>query len=324
MRCDLIMAVWNEAEITEQAVKSLYENSGFPYRLIIIDNASEEPTASRLRQWAETGIYGEILLLRNEQNIGWLKATNQGMHLADSDYICLINNDIIAGKNWLRNMVATLEQNATLGIANPRGNERSENKTIRDINAYAAMLAQQNAGRYTELDHASGFCMLLKQEVRQKIGLLDEIYDGGYYEDDDFSRRAQQAGYYVVQCDDALVFHLGSASFKKIAAEKQRLIERNRALHEQRWGKRLRYLILVNSPDNGWVLEQARKGHFFYVVSNRHFNPSLVDVTHSNIHFLEAPLAHLWPALYFRWQKAYLRHKHRIDRALILTPNHFE
>lgn len=318
MRCDLIMAVWNEPDITLAAIKSLHEHSHFPYRLIVIDNASEAPTASLLQDAAQSGHYGQIEIVRNEHNRGWLHATNQGLAMADADYVCLINNDIAAGPGWLKNCIATLERVPDAGIANPRGNERSENQRVQNVSAYARELAAQHSGAFTELDHACGFCMIIKREVLASLPMLDESFDGGHYEDDDYSRKAQQLGYRCIQCDDAFVLHAGSVSFKKVPAERQRLIARNRAIYEARWGKQKRLLVLCRSPDRGDILRRARQGDKLYVVCNRHVNERSLLTPHSNIKWLDSPLVRISDRLYFWLQRFYLRYKNRIDDAYVL------
>lgn len=307
------MAVWNEPEITLTAIKSLHKHSNFKYRLIIIDNASDQTTASLLQRLAESREFGEIKLIRNEENRGWLKATNQGLALADAEYVCLINNDIVAGPDWLKNCIATLERVPDAGLANPRGNERSENRRIRDVEIYARELAQSRRTQFTELDHGCGFCMVIKRELLQKIPTLDESFDGGHYEDDDYSRKAQRLGYRCIQCDDAFVLHLGSASFRKVPEERQRLIARNRKLYEQRWGKRSRLLVLCRTPDQGEVLQRARTGDILYVVSNRHFNETHLAIPHSNIKLLKSPITLVGDHFFFKLQHVYLRYKGRID-----------
>lgn len=246
--CDIVIATWNAQEMTRTALESLNRTAGFPYRLIIVDN-SEEPSAREyFRKISASGEFGETLLIQNEYNLGWLKATNIGLQHATADYICLLNNDVICGSDWLRLCIEVMETHPDVGLTNPRGNERSENARIKDIDGYARKLATDNRGLVTELDHCSGFCMVIRRALLERIGFLDEIFDGGHYEDDDLSRRAQQAGFRCVQCDSALVFHLGSQSFKKIPEERNRLIRRNRDIYRQRWGTVRRLLVCVCGP----------------------------------------------------------------------------
>ncbi len=317
MRCDLIMAIWNERDMTARALETIARTANFPYRLILVDNDSDEDTRAFLEEIACTHRYGETLLIRNDRNVGWLKATNQGLERADGDFVCLINNDIVAGTDWLRRMVATMNREPDIGLANPRGNERSENCRVRDVDAYAAELARRYPQHYTELDHVSGFCMLIKREVYQKIGQLDEVFEGGHYEDDDYSRRAQRLGYRCVQCDDAFVLHLGSVSFHKVPEERRRLIERNRRIYEERWGRRMRYLLWLRTGDCTDALALARQGHTVYLIAGRRCRAAQLPRPHANIRFLDSWFARLAPGLYFLLKLRYLQYKQRIDSAMV-------
>jgi GT2 family glycosyltransferase len=318
MKCDIVMVSWNEAKLTEQALTSLHRHAQYPHRLIVVDNNSDADTVSFLERAAASGELGEMVLIRNRDNLGWIKGANLGLARATAPYVCLVNNDVVAGPGWLKRMIATLERRREFGLANPRGDERSENKRIASVDAYAHELAARNAGQFVELNHCTGYCVVMKREVIEKIGHLDEAYEGGYFEDVDYSRKAQQAGYLCIQCDDALVLHYQSVSFKKVSDTKQRLIERNRKLFEERWGRPRRLLILPRCPERGQLLAAARAGHILYVVQNAFVSPASLPHPHANIKWLASPVARLGGAWYFLWKAHYLRRKRRIDNAVIL------
>jgi hypothetical protein len=81
------------------------------------------------------------------------------------------------------------------------------------------------------------FCVAIRRDVIAKVGLLDEEYQLGFFEDDDYCARARQAGYRVVVCDDVFVHHHLSASFGKLGTlERGALMKRNRELFESKWG----------------------------------------------------------------------------------------
>ncbi len=215
-------------------------------------------------------------------------------------------------------MIATLERNPEVGIANPRGNERSENLKIKDADLYARKLEEVNHEGFTELDHASGFCMLIKRQVIDKLGNLDEIYEFGHYEDHDYSKHAQREGYWVIQCDDAFVLHYGGVSFKKVPELRKQMIERNRSIYEQRWGRQLRFLVLMKTSDPECLLEIARKGYLVYVIGNGNIAPDKFTHPHQNIRLLNSWVCKINETLYFLFKAYYLRRKKRIDHALIL------
>jgi GT2 family glycosyltransferase len=307
------MVTWNEPEMTARALGSIRDKSNYPHRLIVVDNNSSPETVSMLERACANREYGEMTLVKNAENSGWLRAANQGLRQATAPYVCLLNNDILAGQDWLKNMIGALEKIPDAGLANPHGDERSENNGIKDVDSYAAALRRRNAGRYTELSHCTGFCLLLKREVIEKVGVFDLIYEGGYFEDVDFSRRARQAGYRCVQCDDAFVLHYQSVSFKKTSTNKKALIERNRKIFEERWGQPRRLLVLAHRPAADDVLSLARMGHTVYVIRNKYCHPALLPLRHANIRFLDSLAGRISEPLYFRYQAWYLARKKRID-----------
>lgn len=318
MSCDIVVVVWNEPELTARALKSIHDNANHPYRLIVVDNASESATVTMLEEAQRSGRFGEMELIRNSQNLGWVLGANQGLARAQAKYVCLMNNDLYTGPDWLKIMVEALERHPTAGLANPRGDERSENRKVSDPDAYARELRARCAGSFTELDYCTGFCMLVKREVIDKIGVLDEAYGFGYFEDVDFSRRAQRAGYLCIQCDDAYVQHRQSVSFKKVSDERKRLTERNRKIYEERWGKKRNLLVWPCVPAADDLLALARRGHVLYVVQNEHFHPAQLAQPHANIKFLRAPFGRFGQALCFLYKAFYLRRKSRIDNAFVL------
>lgn len=318
MRCDIVIATWNAVAMTQAALASIRSEANFPYRLILVDNSDEEDARAYFRHIAASGEFGDTMLIQNESNIGWLKATNIGLRHADAEYVCLINNDVLCGTDWLRRCVDLMRREPSIAIVNPRGNERSENRRVKDVNAYAQRLVKEQDRRFTELDHCSGFCMVVRGKLFKEIGLLDPIFDGGYYEDNDFSYRAQAAGYCCAQCDDAFVLHLVSQSFKKMpVVEKRRMIERNEGICRQRWGARRSQLLLVRKQDvAAEELIALARGHRVYLVDNRYVPEQVRAFRHQNLHLLHPGL--LGDVVCFLWQNIYLARKKRIDEARII------
>lgn len=318
MRCDIVMATWNATEMTREALESLKKESGFPYRLILVDNSDQEEARACYRAIAASGEYGETLLIQNEKNIGWLKATNIGLRHVEAEYVCLLNNDVICATDWLRRCVDLIERVPEIGLINPRGNERSENKQVADINAYALKLQREQGGFYTEMDRCSGYCMFARSRVFHEYGLLDEIFDGGYFEDFDFSRRIQQAGLHCAQCDDAFVFHLGSQSFKQVPeGPKRAMHDRNREICYERWGRPRRILLRIGggAVDIGYLRRLIRKNRV-YLLENGNVPAEILAMRHGNLQLKRN--SWVWEPLYFLLKSWQWAAKKRIDEALTL------
>ena len=99
---NIIIPVWNGLEHTRKCIDNIYANSGLNFKIIAIDNASDTPTKTYLEQLNKE--HSNFTLIRNEQNLGFIRASNQGLKLSKSPYSCLLNNDAYVTKNWLERL----------------------------------------------------------------------------------------------------------------------------------------------------------------------------------------------------------------------------
>ena len=86
MPCDIIIPIWNQLELTKNCIEHIIKNTKYPYRLILIDNGSEAETNAYLRAFKEKKIV-ETELIRDEKNLGFVKAVNQGMRISNASYV---------------------------------------------------------------------------------------------------------------------------------------------------------------------------------------------------------------------------------------------
>lgn len=230
--CDIIIPVWNQLEFTKRCIDSI-ERTTFPsHRLILIDNKSDRDTEEYLRCLAKR--LDHVTLIRNSENLGFIKATNQGLKLSTSPYVCLMNNDTIATDGWLTRMISVAESDPKIGLVNPR----SESSGRLSLEDYSEKLSSHK-GEYIETNQCMGFCMLMKKEVLEKVGYLDEAFGMGGFDDTDFSRRADLAGYKCVCAKDAYVYHDWHTSFDK-AGNREILVKKNEEIYFNKWGRFLR------------------------------------------------------------------------------------
>lgn len=246
-KCDIIIPVWNQLEATKDCVESIIKSTSYPYRLIITDNGSGDQTKTYLESLnTRRGL--SVALIRNEKNLGFVKAVNQGLNMSDADYLCVLNNDTIVMKDWLGEMIRIAESFGDIGIVNPSSNNLGQRPEKGEPLELFAEKMRVNSGRFAELGAAIGFCMLIKREVIKKIGPFDEIYGMGNFEDTDFSRRAAREGYKSVRACGAYVYHRENTSFNKIKAFEEDF-KRNKEIYEFRWGKPKRIAYVLDSSD---------------------------------------------------------------------------
>jgi len=258
VKCDIIIPVWNERVLTEKCIKSISENTDIPHRLTLVDNASALETASYLKELS--GNKDAVILIRNEENMGFPKAVNQGIKSSSAPYLCILNNDTEVHKGWLSEMIKIAESNPNIGIVNPSSNNTGHPKPLNGF-----------LGKYIEISSCIGFCMLIKREVIEKVGNFDEIFSPGNFEDTDFSRRAVKAGYKCVIAKGAYVYHAQNVGFKKIK-DRDEKFKRNRDIFNKRWGsvKRIAYIIKDIKKGESLTLEKdirnsLDEGHWVYI-----------------------------------------------------------
>lgn len=258
IKCNIIIPVWNEKELTERCIENIQVNTATPYKIILIDNASDIETTSYLKKISEKN-EGTIILIRNEINVGFPKAVNQGIAISNAPYLCVLNNDTEPYHSWLEEMIRIAESDSAIGIVNPSSNNLGQPEPLEGF-----------SGKWIEMPSCIGFCMLIKKEVVKKIGMLDEIYSPGNFEDTDFSRRAAKAGYKCVMAKGAYVYHHQNTGFKKRKDWDERF-KRNLGIFNKKWGRIERIVYIIKKADKYSLIKNSvnsflKTGHFVQII----------------------------------------------------------
>jgi len=85
--------------------------------------------------------------------------------------------------------------------------------TLGEVEGFGWDWGVDHKREYARLDRLVGFCLAIKREVVEKIGVLDEAFGLGTYEDDDYCLRAREAGYVNMVARDCFIHHFGSRTF---------------------------------------------------------------------------------------------------------------
>jgi len=249
IKCDLILLSWNNLALLKQCVESLARSTDIACCLIIVDNGSTEPGLREYIEGLKNPGMLEIKPLFNSSNEGFARGMNRGLRESVAPYACILNNDIIATEGWLSEMIKVAESDPSIGIVNPSSNNFGlrPGKDI-TLEEFAKGLRPQS-GRWVEMNACVGFCMLMKREVIKKIGFLDDKFGYAYFEDTDYGRRAQQAGYKCVMAKGCYVFHAEGRS-GKFLKDKNETFDRSARVFEQKWGAIKRIIFIVTKDDS--------------------------------------------------------------------------
>ncbi len=238
----IVILTYNNRDYTKQCLDSISTRTAYPnYEVIIVDNASTDDTVEYLHAYAAS--HPNVRLVLNEENRGFSTGNNQGVAESHGDYIVFLNNDTLVTQGWLSGLISHL-RNPEIGavgpVTNSSGNESKigvDYSDINDMEDFARRYAQAHDGQAFEIRMLALYCMLVRRSVIDDVGLLDERFGVGMYEDDDFSLRIRQKGYRILCAEDVYIHHWGSASFSRLAEDHyQRLYLENRRIFEEKWG----------------------------------------------------------------------------------------
>jgi GT2 family glycosyltransferase len=242
-KVSIIIVTFNNLELTQQCLRSVLADTSWPnFDVIVVDNASTDGTVEYLKSLAEKE--PRVSIIFNARNLGFAAANNIGIRKAqDSEFIVLLNNDTVVPRGWLARLIHHARK-PEIGIVGPvtnwTGNEAKIDVTysdIRDMEAFAEAYVAAHQGQVFDIRVMAFYCVAMRKQVIDQVGLLDERFHVGMFEDDDYARRVRLAGYRVICAEDVFVHHHGNASFSKLnSTEYQGLFELNKRLYEEKWG----------------------------------------------------------------------------------------
>ncbi|WP_337098195.1 glycosyltransferase [Paenibacillus sp. YIM B09110] len=240
----IIVLTYNQLDYTVQCISSIIEKTAYPnYELIIVDNNSMDDTPNYLRKLEKT--YNHVKVFLNNENLGFAGGNNVGLRHATGDYIILLNNDTLVTRGWITGFIKHFEANHKLGLLGPVtnsiGNEAMINvgyKSIDDMEQFAYNYTLNHMGQvYGNIKALAMYCLVISNKALKDIGLLDENYKVGMFEDDDYSIAALKKGYEVLCAEDIFIHHYGSVSFKKLEnKEYAKIFDENKKYFEEKWG----------------------------------------------------------------------------------------
>jgi len=233
----IVMLTMNEFKCTELALRSIAAHTPERHEIIVVDNGSTDGTPGKLRGWPR------VRVIANAENRGFAGGSNQGILAAAGDELLLLNNDVIVTPGWLAGLRRALDFGPRIGMAGPVSNNVSGIQLDRgaaygtgeELLAYAAANAARNAGQLLRVDRLVGFALLFRRNLVNRIGLLDERFGRGNFEDDDYCRRARIAGFDLVVARDVFIHHFGSRTFKANGIDYAAQMEENRIRYVAKW-----------------------------------------------------------------------------------------
>lgn len=227
---DVVIPVYNALSDVEQCIDSVLAcRDGLDVRVLVVNDGSDVETTAWLR--GRCAREPALALIEHPRNLGYTRAVNSGLRAASAQYLVTLNSDTLVSDGWLKGMLRCMASDRELGIVGPLSNAASWQNVPElfdpdgsfsvnvlppgfDAAAMARTVAAASKRRYPKLPFVNGFCFLMRREVVDAIGFMDEAsFPEGYGEENDYCVRAADAGFKLAIADDVYVFHAKSKSF---------------------------------------------------------------------------------------------------------------
>lgn len=238
----IIIVNYNVKEFLENALISIKRAlEGISAEIFVVDNASEDGSVEMIRQK-----FPEVKLIANDKNLGFAKANNQALKLAQGKYILLINPDTVVQEDTFKVLISFLKSHPDCGmvgckILNPDGTLQlacrrgfptpwvafTKMVGLSSLFPKSKIFAKYNLtyldpDQVTEVDAVSGSFMMIRREVYEQVGGFDEDFFM-YGEDLDWCYRIKKAGWKIYYVPYTQIIHFKGESTKRSSIDEIRV-----------------------------------------------------------------------------------------------------
>lgn len=220
MDFSILIPNWNGEQLISRCLSSLAisaQECKKSFEIIVIDDASTDNSTEIVKEK-----FNNIVLLKNENNIGFAASVNKGVAAAKGELIVLVNNDIIAKPEFINRLIHpfyTIENNKIFCVSGKTIDW--DNKSPNHINMSFEIkngrihLRCKDSKEFSQTMLFQGGACAFKRDIFLKLGGFSHLFYPGYWEDYDISYYAQKCGYEILYEPSALALHLGKHSFSK-------------------------------------------------------------------------------------------------------------
>lgn len=238
MKVSIVIVTWNAARYMEGCLKSIKEQSFKDWEVIVVDNGSTDDTLNIVK-----GLFPQAKIIRNKENLGFCKANNQGISVAQGDFIFTLNSDIILDKDFIEKIVkASKGLPENIGMLGGKM-ARMDGKTIDSAGLILSKTRrfydrggdEADWKQYDDNAEVFGICAgaaFYKRKMLEEIRINGNYFDNDFFflgEDFDIAWRAQLYGWKAFYIPEAQCLHLRGSSEHK-SKFKQYLSLKNRYL----------------------------------------------------------------------------------------------
>jgi GT2 family glycosyltransferase len=247
----IVVPVVDQAGLTVQCFYSVRKNTTLPFELIWVDNGSCKSDFTVIeRQATIPGTNCRVIV--NKENMGFIKGVNQGIREAKGEYVVILNNDTEVTPGWDVQLVKPLMHYAEIGAVGPI-TFKSAWQTPSGIKANLKIHIPKDGmsmpqflknlqtfkDEYVDVTHLtlSFFCVAMRRDLFDKIGLLCEELSVGLGDDDEYCMRMRKHGYRTMLSLGTFVHHVHRATFNALKLGEDSLRRHNLKIIRKKYGR---------------------------------------------------------------------------------------
>lgn len=225
----VIVLNWNGREDLEKCLQSLVRQDYPKYEIVIVDNASTDGSVELVEK------YPQVRIVVNDKNLGFAEGNNVGIKESRGEIVALLNNDIVADKRWISELVKTIGEDQAIGLVGGIVYSSSGEKEIWSTGGRIDLLtgytwhSRKNTSRdlIEDIDYIPACAIVARRETIRKIGYLDKEYFI-YSEDVEWGINTKRVGLKIILNPEARVWHNPSSTMSKLPLRRYYYLTRNR------------------------------------------------------------------------------------------------
>jgi len=261
MDISIIIVSWNVKDILRENLESVFASSqNINFEVFVVDNNSSDNVVEMVKKE-----FPQVILIANKENLGFAKANNQAIKRSKGRYVLLYNPDMKCFKDSFEKMVKWMDEHKEVGVGGCRlikedGSDFQHVRRYPRISDQVAIVlklphifpnilnkylrADFDYNKKSEVDSIRGSFFMIRREVIDKIGGLDERYFI-WFEEVDYCRQVKNAGYKVMYTPVAKCVDLKGKSFDQVPRGKAQEYFRDSMLkYFKKWHPSWQYYIL--------------------------------------------------------------------------------
>jgi GT2 family glycosyltransferase len=249
-KVSVIVPVYNAPDVVSRLLESIQVNTNWELvdTVLIGDDNSDELTASVIEQFSQR--CPSIIHLRRQQNLGFLQNVNDMFERCKTEYIILLNSDVIVPPTWIERTVAALESESNVALACPLTTNATNlvlkpapGQSWQDVDQILSKIPPQ----YPDCRPVVGFFLAIKRAVLGNEPLLDPSYGNGYWEDTDLHFRVTTRGNRAVVIDNLFIFHQHESPSFSLENDLPAINDTNKKLFMGKWEQQFRRMNELNA-----------------------------------------------------------------------------